>query len=362
MGRTFVFQGVTLFVPDAYSALDLTRLLTPASGGAGIVALVGESDGGAPGLFLFPGGSSTSIIQKALVSGPGADMARMALRSGTDPLVQAGASLLYFFKTNNSGPSASNVVNGGAGPAFTMTTKQYGSFTALFAYNIATVSGSRFLTVYDQNGVPEVSVGVGSAQYMQIFRDASGGAISATIQLAWAGGKLVLTGMNDLGAGPVVAFAYDVTLLTMAQIQALVQGNNPGWNVLIPAPAFNTFLASNLDIVFAAQNCYTATVYGFVASVYELVQWATNSSQQVNIVRGFQNDVRGVPATVGQTAFKIATNGTTAMTTPNVTAINTTGLSVGMAATAANLPAGTQIQSIVASTPDNADGSLEGTK
>jgi hypothetical protein len=77
--------------------------LEPTSSGKGIVALVGESDGGKPGMHLFPGGSSPAIVKSELKSGPGADMVRLALRSSSsDPLVRNGASAVLFYKTNPS--------------------------------------------------------------------------------------------------------------------------------------------------------------------------------------------------------------------------------------------------------------------
>jgi len=109
MGRTQSFAGLELVTPGAYSLLDVSRLLTPTSGGVGIVALIGESDGGKPGLHLFAGGSSPAVVKKELKSGPGANAARLALRSGSDPLVQAGASAVLFYKTNNSTPASLSV-------------------------------------------------------------------------------------------------------------------------------------------------------------------------------------------------------------------------------------------------------------
>jgi hypothetical protein len=103
MGRTVVFMGQELSIPGVYSYTDVSRLLQPSAGGIGIVALVGESVGGKPGMHLFPGGSSPKIVKDELKSGPGANMVRLALRAtASDPLVPGGASTVLFFKTNNS--------------------------------------------------------------------------------------------------------------------------------------------------------------------------------------------------------------------------------------------------------------------
>lgn len=130
MGRTAVFNGVELVIPDAYSALDVSRLLTPTSGGVGIVAVIGEADGGKPGINIFPGGTSPAVIKRELKSGPLADAARLALRSGTDNLVQAGASTLIALKTNNSLQSYLDVggLSAAVAEGYDLTFGQAGSF------------------------------------------------------------------------------------------------------------------------------------------------------------------------------------------------------------------------------------------
>jgi hypothetical protein len=96
-------MGQELSVPGPYSYTDVSRLLQPSAGGVGIVALVGESVGGKPGLHIFPGGASPKIVKDALKGGPGANMVRLALRAtAADTLVPGGASTVLFFKTNPS--------------------------------------------------------------------------------------------------------------------------------------------------------------------------------------------------------------------------------------------------------------------
>lgn len=308
MGRSVVFNGLELIKPDAYSALDVSRLLTPTAGGVGIVALVGESKGGKPGLHIFPGGASPAVVKKELISGPGADMVRMALRSGVDPLVQGGASTVLFFKTNNSTPSSLNV---GSPTKFTITTKQYGAQTALYTASISNSGGQRFLTVRDEQGIPETSVGVGSKQYFTINRSTAGSATAAQARLLYVTGVLRLQGQHDVGAGLVTAFDLDVTGKTLKQIKTLVESTYAGWTITIPAVADESFLLSNLDIVSSYQGCYDTTTYGFLASIYELVQWATNISALVDIVRAAGNDGDAVPSSLALTSLAGGTDGST---------------------------------------------------
>jgi len=439
MGRTAVFKGIELVIPDAYSALDVTRLLTPTSGGVGIVALVGESEGGKPGLHIFPGGASPAIVKDELKGGAGAHMSRLALRSGVDGLVQAGASTVLFYKTNNStqsqlvvggvrearsvttvadvagslndtyldnlqaapggttyyvwfnvnaagtdpalagktgievalatGASANdvatairaalNAVSGkpfdvagatnvvlitnkakgnvtdlvdGAAPtgftvlttvqgnfpsapaAFTIKSKQYGSFTALYTAEIATVGPNKFLTVRDELGVAEVSSAVGAANFMTITRSNAGGATAAQVRLRYVANLLRLQGQHDLGAGLVSAFDLDVTGLTLKQIKTLVEATYAGWTVSIPSVANESFKAVDLDMVEFYQDAFAPAAYGFKASVYELVQWSLTSSQLVEVVRGSENDVDGVPAAMALASLTGGTRGSTSNT------------------------------------------------
>lgn len=311
MGRTVAFNGITLTIPDAYSALDVSRLLTPSSGGVGIVALVGESEGGAPGLHLFSGGASSSLVKKALVSGPGANMVKQALQSGSDNLVQGGASSVLFFKTNSSTQSTLDVINGGSGPAFTIKTQQYGLFTKYYTAQISSSGGSAFLTIRDQNGVPEVSPGVGAKAFFNITRSNAGGAIAATVQLHYVSGILHLIGMNDLGSGEVSAFDIDCTGLSLTQVAQQVN-NNAGWTMTVGNLGDGSLLISHIDMMSAAASAYTPSGHDFKASVYELVQWGASLSQTVTIVAGSQNDVLGVPSSLIVTSLAGGTRGSTA--------------------------------------------------
>jgi hypothetical protein len=434
MGRTAVFNGVELVIPDAYSALDVSRLLTPTSGGVGIVALVGEADGGKPGVNIFPGGTSPAVVKKSLRSGPLADACRLALRSGTDPLVQAGASTIVAMKTNNSTPSilgVGGVTNGaqekydadfgvltgasfdvvgtglsfklaggvdqiwfkvtdgtntqtapvGAGitqhevdiltadtasqiaakaqaiiagisglsatvasaiihvthtalaalsdaadvdasvtitvtqqgvdpdpGAFTLTTKQYGVFTALYTAEIATIGVQKFVTVRDDQGVPETSPALGVTSYLNLKYTGNGSA--AAMQLKWVSGflrlQVTLTGESDGSAD----IDLDVTTLTVGNIAQIVAGLT-GYEATVD-PSRQQFLASDLDLYLTDQDIKTpVSGFDFKASIKELINWGTSQSQLVSVTRGSMNQADTVPGTLAPTQFAGGTRGTT---------------------------------------------------
>ncbi|MGZ3772944.1 MAG: hypothetical protein ACXVCY_04160 [Pseudobdellovibrionaceae bacterium] len=309
MGRSEIFNGVELTIPDAYSALDVSRLMVPNSAGVGIVALVGESEGGKPGLHMFPGGTSSNIVKKELIGGAGANMVRLALRAGVDDLVQAGASTVLFYKTNNS--TQSQVLIGSqTNPVFTLVTKQYGKDTAKYIADCASVGPAKFLSVRDENGKPDTSLGVGEKSFFTITRSVAGGAIAATASLSYVGAVLKLTLKADLGAGVVTEAQIDCTGLKLKDLRtALLQ--YPNWTIDIPALADESLSVADMDMVLADVNCLAPTKAGFLASVYELIQWGQSQSQLVDVVRGQGNDVTGVPVF----ASKVFTGGTRGTTT-----------------------------------------------
>jgi len=431
MGRSVIFQGTKLVIPDAYSYLDLTRLLTPVSGGVGIVALVGEADGGEPGITVIPGGASPSIVKDTFKSGPLADMTRIALRSGSDTVVQAGASTVLCAKTNNSTIStlkagglnpgaaqrtiitcvadssdslhqtyfpydtptdsmlfwfntgggvapvvpgrtayevviatddtaptvaaalqaamdavagvtatvstadvtasnddlgaATETVDGGVPTGFTfvtdvlgvdvdndasivLNTAQYGAFTANYTAEIATVSGAKFLTVRDENGVPETSIGVGSKSYLNL--QYTGDASTAQMTLSWVAGALklavTLAGDQTDGSADIDLDVTGLKLVTIAnQISALT-----GYTATVEA-ADEQFDAVDLDLVLSAEDVKTA-IYGFVASIKELQDWAETQSQLLSSIdRGTENEGDEVPGTLATSVFSGGTRGTT---------------------------------------------------
>jgi len=438
MGRTAVFNGLELVIPDAYSALDVSRLLTPTSGGVGIVALVGEADGGKPGLHIFPGGASPQVVKNELKSGPLADMCRLALRSGSDNLVQAGASTVLAFKTNNSTQStldmggvatgvaevrqfttradvsgdlnntyldnlydglgngyyiwfningagvdpalagktgimiagatnasanffattirstvaaisggtkfatsgsvaqviitnlntgaAVDLVDGAVPTGFTgisttvqgvtadsvgaikLRTKQYGLFTAQYTGEAATSSGKKFVTVRDEKGIPEISVGVGSDIYASLQYTGNGSAATATLKYVSSDLKLqsTLTGQSDGSENLDVV----VTLMTLTQLKNYLS-TLIGYTLDI-TPGKEQFLVKDLDLTLSATSIKSPAKIDHKASIYELIQWGNSQSKLVTVERGALNEGDTVPGTFDIAQFAGGTRGSTA--------------------------------------------------
>jgi len=304
MGRSTIFAGVEIITPDAYSYLDLYRLLTPTSQGIGIVALTGEADGGKPGLHLFAGGTSPEVVKQSLKAGPGANACRLALRSGSDNLVQAGASTVLFYKTNNSTQSTLPLSTKG-----TLTTKQYGAFTAQYTGALATVLGSQVVTVTDELGIAEKSPNLGSTDYFEM--DYTGDAATATLTFEYDTGvlklKVALVGQTDGSA------SLDITVgeLTIAQLVQLVAAST-GYTASIKNNKGGV-KAKDLDLILTAGSVelVAAGPKAFRAGLYELTSWAESTSRLVTFARAAGNAGDALPASVATALFTGGTRGTT---------------------------------------------------
>ena len=305
MSRTVVFQGQELVIPDAYSSLDLDALLTPTSGGVGIVALVGEADGGAPGLHVFPGGAPTSVVKNALKSGPGANACRLALRAGSDDLVKNGASTVIFAKTNQSTQGTAAI---GSPTKFTLRSKQYGVAVNAYTAFVTSMSGGAILTVRENspaaNSIVESSPLVGTLPYFSVVF--AGTATPATAALHYVSGVLrYVTALTSPGAGEV-ALNIDCTGLTVTQLVNTIN-QNTGYTATVLNQR-GQVLVSSLDLVVTPVSILTAQSY--VAGIFELQTWANSTSQLVTVERAAGDAGDKVPAPYPSSGVVTFTGGT----------------------------------------------------
>jgi hypothetical protein len=103
MASFVTFNGVTKYRPGGITRVRASSLeqITPSENG--IIALIGESEGGAPGLTtgLVTHNDPTRAISE-FRSGALVDAARLAFQSSNDPDVPGGASAVLLYKTNQS--------------------------------------------------------------------------------------------------------------------------------------------------------------------------------------------------------------------------------------------------------------------
>lgn len=103
MSRSVTFNGITRYRPGAITRVNADALNQVGVSSSGVLGLIGEADGGAPG-------SETGIVSisdparaaEMFRSGPLVDAIKLAFQSSGDPLVPGGAAEVVVYKTNDS--------------------------------------------------------------------------------------------------------------------------------------------------------------------------------------------------------------------------------------------------------------------
>jgi len=113
VARFVTFNGITLVHPGGATKVDVSQLAQVSAGVTGIVALIGEADGGQPNevsdvsdinaglpkIYSFTEGSTAKEVFR---SGPLADAINLAFDAANDPRIPGGAQKVLAIKTNQS--------------------------------------------------------------------------------------------------------------------------------------------------------------------------------------------------------------------------------------------------------------------
>ena len=110
MARSVSFNGITRYRPGAITRINNEAANQIGITSSGVLALVGEADGGAPGsvsglVSLRDPSRATDLFR----SGPLVDAIKLAFQSSGDPLIPGGAAEVVVYKTNSSTQSQVNL-------------------------------------------------------------------------------------------------------------------------------------------------------------------------------------------------------------------------------------------------------------
>ncbi len=195
MSQKVLFNGAVLVRPGAATKIDASGFQNVLLSGVGVVAAVGEADGGQPNVIQTWTSAAPAI--KYYRSGPLAEAAQIAFQPGNDPRIGGGASLLVTVKVNQS-TAASLALNGTGGitnvtgvgitsqgtPGTTNYTYAVvallngGTTAALGAAVASSAVGAVILTATNFNRIAWTTVA--GNQGFWIYRVASGGSPSGT--------------------------------------------------------------------------------------------------------------------------------------------------------------------------------------
>lgn len=139
MARSVTFNGITRFRPGGITRINAEDLNQIGVTAGGVLGLIGEADGGAPGsesglIALRDPALATSIFR----DGPLVDAIKLAFQSSADPLVPGGAAQVVIYKTNASTKSKVHLPD--LNSYLYATTASAGATTTLIPVN-ANISG-----------------------------------------------------------------------------------------------------------------------------------------------------------------------------------------------------------------------------
>ena len=152
MAITINFNGALLAAPGAFS-----QTVTNLTGGfplapTGIVAIIGEAEGGEPGVSA---GVQTftsediAALSDTYVAGPIVDAARSLVNPGNDPRVPNGASIIRVYKTNSSTKSNITLQNESGQDLLELSSRNFGDRENLISVMVeaGTQAAQRLITV-----------------------------------------------------------------------------------------------------------------------------------------------------------------------------------------------------------------------
>jgi hypothetical protein len=221
MATAIFFGGRRINLPGAYSELDTSLLAGLSPGAVGIVALVGEAEGGKP-LTVEPEHSdhtrSATVLQRYM-SGPLLTAGSFAFEPSNDDAIPGGAQRLVNVKVNPATQSAVTLPDALAADSLVLTSKDWGLFTEQENAQIAagTNQGKKYTLVFEDTIEEFDDVG-GDDIFSVLYTnpgngwDAVTGQVTSTQFLA-AAAKLE-TGLdadrtNDIASAGVVDLASD---------------------------------------------------------------------------------------------------------------------------------------------------------
>ena len=289
MSRSVVFNGATLIVPGAASKLDVSAFNTAIISGLGIVALVGEADGGEGDALKFF--STPKEVLDFYRSGDLVDAANILGTPGNDPRIPGSASGIYCYNICNSIQSSLTVFDDSgvlaADAVFILNALHYGYAGNSITADI-TPSGSTILSpgtasvdvtlAQTLNGVTITETQTLATPKFRIYH-------SAPSTVAIDAEKLVIT----ITAGPVVHNFYFASHPTVGELVDAIRAKGMTVDEVSPSalgtptqtlgyPAavpvlrgiFEPKAAITIHLIGNAQRVYSIN--------YDIVQWVNSFS------------------------------------------------------------------------------------
>lgn len=153
MASAIFFAGRRINIPGAYSEIDASELAELAPGAVGIVALLGEAEGGKPLTVETEFADMTRPEQslKRYRSGDLRVASQFCFAPSTDPAIPGGAQRIVAVKVNPSMQSSAQLVDDNNNAAADLLTKDWGLFTSQVNIDVqsGTTEGKRYIVTFE---------------------------------------------------------------------------------------------------------------------------------------------------------------------------------------------------------------------
>lgn len=297
------FNGASIFKPGAYSRTDVVLAGGFPLAPTGIVAIIGEAEGGAPGssdgVKTFTSQDIQALIS-TYKSGPIVDAARVLIAPARDPRVANGASIIRIYKTNASTAATAILENGAPATLFNLTSANFGEAENLI--NVKVEAGSvdtaaRIITIRQGTTKEVLSENANATQLTITYTGAE-----ATCDLTIASNTLTVSAAGD-------SFAITLAGKSLLDLVDLIDAQaNFTATTTVKLP--DTKDADRLDPISTAVDL-TAGAADLKAQQQELLDIINGESQLITAAK--VADVEGTIAAT--TANVFLTGGTRGATT-----------------------------------------------
>lgn len=185
MAGGIYFNGRFTVVPGSYSEVDASALAGISLGATGIVACLGEAEGGAPYSVTVHEVENPGQVSKLFRDGDLREAGVMLFDPGNDDRIPGGAQEVKFLKVNPATQSSYVFVDDNGDNALTLTSEDYGKFTERIGVDIEDgTNGGKKVTVSFDGDEEEFDDAGADYKFSLSWGGTVGLGVSATIALA----------------------------------------------------------------------------------------------------------------------------------------------------------------------------------
>jgi hypothetical protein len=301
------FNGASIAKPGAYSQTKVNL-----SGGfplstTGVVAIIGEALGGAPGsadgVQTFTSEDLAALIEK-YKSGPIVDAARMLIAPARDNRVANGASLIRVYKTNASTRSQRMLQTAAPAGVLLLKSLNFGEDENLISVSVANGSSANNKVItLKKGGLTETLPENAYQSVISIQYTGADAACAVEVKLVAGAKALVL----ETGSTPADDLTIPLANKTVADLVALIDAS-PVYTASSALPKPAQVAASDLDWVMTPVSVLSAAVLRKAQK--ELADIINASSSLVSAE--IQSEVEGLPANLAASLLSGGARGASA--------------------------------------------------